>query len=113
MNTLEIVSGIKSLKIWEWDFPQLGRAITATWFYLTPYSHVDAVTDRLKQTALAQVPEGTVVQKQSSLQSSRLIVASFGEHESCNRAYGRTMYMVPSSENTIYITVTTYVVSFF
>ena len=38
MNIREIFSCSKSLKIWEWDFPQLGRPITATWFYLTPHS---------------------------------------------------------------------------
>jgi len=38
MNICEIFNGFKSLKISEWDFPQLGRAITATWFYLTPHS---------------------------------------------------------------------------
>jgi len=48
--------------------------------------------DRYEQTALAQVPEGTKIQKQSSLQPSRLTVSTFGQHESCNRTYGRTMY---------------------
>ena len=38
MNICKIFSGFKSLKIWEWDFPQLWRAITATWFSLTPHS---------------------------------------------------------------------------
>ena len=47
--------------------------------------------DSWEQTALAQVPEGTVVQKQPSLQPSHLIVSSFGQHESCNRTYGKTM----------------------
>jgi hypothetical protein len=46
----------------------------------------------LLKTASAQVPEGTVVQQQPSLQPSCLIVSSFGQHESCNRNYGRTMY---------------------
>jgi hypothetical protein len=45
------------------------------------------------QTALAQVPEETVVQKQPSLLPSCLIVFSFGQHESCNRTYGRTIYL--------------------
>jgi hypothetical protein len=45
--------------------------------------HVDAVT------SLAQVPEEIVVQKQPLLQQSCL-VSSFGQHEICNRAYGRT-----------------------
>jgi hypothetical protein len=48
--------------------------------------------NRLEQTALAQVPEAIVVQKQLYLQTSCLIVSSFGQHESCNRTYGRTMY---------------------
>jgi len=38
MNIREIFNGCKSLKIGEWDFLQLGMAITATWFYLTPQS---------------------------------------------------------------------------
>jgi hypothetical protein len=42
-------------------------------------------------TLLAQVPEETVVQKQPSLQHSRLIVFSFGQHGGCNRTYDRTM----------------------
>jgi len=40
---------------------------------------------------LAQVPEGTVVQKQSSLQTSRLTVSCFGQHERSSRTYGRTI----------------------
>jgi hypothetical protein len=50
--------------------------------------------DRLARIALAQVSEETVVQKQPSLQPSHLIVSSFGQHESCNRIYGRTMYII-------------------
>jgi hypothetical protein len=38
MNIREIFSDLTSLKIWEWDFPQLERAITDTCFYLTPHS---------------------------------------------------------------------------
>ena len=88
MNICEIFNGFKSLKIWEWDFPQLGRAITATWFYLTPHSMLTLW--QKEQTALVQVPEGTEVQKQPSLQSSCLPVSSFGQHKSCNRTYGKT-----------------------
>ena len=50
--------------------------------------------DRLEQTALAQVPEETVVQTQPTLKSSRLIVSRIGQHESCNRTYDRTMYLI-------------------
>jgi len=46
--------------------------------------------DRREQTALAHEPQGTVVQKQPSSQPSGLTVSSFGQHESCNRTYGRT-----------------------
>ena len=53
--------------------------------------HVDA--DRRKQTPLAQIPEGTVVQNQPSLQTSHLIVSIFGQHEGFNRTYGKSMYM--------------------
>jgi hypothetical protein len=53
---------------------------------------VDAMTD--EQTALAQLPEGTKVQKLPSLQPYCLIVSSFGRRESCNRTYGRTMYKI-------------------
>ena len=48
--------------------------------------------DRYEQTAFAQVPEGRAVQKQPSLQPSCLTVSTFGQHESSNRTYGRTMY---------------------
>jgi hypothetical protein len=34
---------------------------------------------------LAQIPEETVVQKQPSLQPSRLIVFGLGQHESCKQ----------------------------
>ena len=54
----------------------------------TPYWRCD----RWEQTALAQVPEGMVVQKQPSLQPSHLIFSSFGQHESCNRTYGTSYY---------------------
>jgi hypothetical protein len=47
--------------------------------------------DRREQTALAQVPEGAVVQKQPSLQPFCLIVSSFGQHVSCSRTYSRIM----------------------
>ena len=50
--------------------------------------------DRLEQTALAQVPEETLVQKQPSLQPSRLIFSSFGQHECCNRTYGEDYVVV-------------------
>jgi hypothetical protein len=53
--------------------------------------HVDA--DRREQTALRQVPEGTVVQNQPSLQPSHLICTTFGQYEGFNRTYGKTMYM--------------------
>jgi hypothetical protein len=49
---------------------------------------------------LAQVPEGTAVQKQPSLQPSCLIVSNFGQHESFKRAYGRTMYTPHHKEHT-------------
>jgi hypothetical protein len=48
---------------------------------------------RWKQTALAQVPEETVVQKQLTVQPSSLTVSSFGQQKSCNRTYGRTTYI--------------------
>jgi hypothetical protein len=47
--------------------------------------------DRREQTALAPVPDWTVVQKQPSLQPSHLIVSSFIQHESCNVNCGKTM----------------------
>jgi hypothetical protein len=50
------------------------------------------------QTALAQVPEETVAKKQPPLQPSRLTVSSFGQHESRNRTYSRTMYSVGTGE---------------
>jgi len=53
--------------------------------------HID--TDRFEQTALVQVSEETVVQKQLSLQLSCLTVSSFGQRERCNRTYDRTMYI--------------------
>ena len=81
----EIFSGFKSLKIWEWDFLQLGSAIKATW-HRNPCWR----SDRRQQTALAQLHEGTTVQKQPSVQPSRLTVSSFGQHVSCNRTDGRT-----------------------
>jgi hypothetical protein len=37
---------------------------------------------------MSQVPEVAVVQKQPSLQPSRLIATSFGQHEIYNRNYG-------------------------
>jgi len=36
---------------------------------------------------LAQVPEGTVVQKHHPYDPTRLIVFSFGQHESCNNLW--------------------------
>ena len=81
----KIFSGFKSLKIWEWDFLQLGSAIKATW-HRNPCWR----SDRRQQTALAQLHEGTTVQKQPSVQPSRLTVSSFGQHVSCNRTDGRT-----------------------
>jgi len=49
--------------------------------------------DTRKQTALAQVPERTVVQIQPSLQPSHLTVSSFEQHERQKRTYGRTSYI--------------------
>jgi len=47
--------------------------------------HVDAVTDYSK------LPwHKTVVQKQSSLRLSCLIISSSGQHKCCNTTYGRT-----------------------
>jgi hypothetical protein len=50
--------------------------------------------NRREQTVLAQVPEETLVQKQLTLQPSRLIVSSCGLHESCNRTYGKTAHRI-------------------
>ena len=53
--------------------------------------HVDAVTDSSK------LPCNKYLERQQSTNSHRynppprLIVSSFGQHESCNRTYGRTM----------------------
>jgi hypothetical protein len=44
MNICEIFNGFKSFKIREWDFLQLGRAITV----LDTPLHVDTVTDESK-----------------------------------------------------------------
>ena len=55
---------------------------------------------RCKQTAMAQVPEGTVVQKQPSLQPSCLTVSDFGQHKTFNRTYRRTMYTPHHKEYT-------------
>jgi len=76
------------LRVWKFEN---GKVNHSHMVLLDTPIHVDAVT--WEQTALAQVPERTVVQKQPSLQPSRLIVSSFGQQESCNRTYGRTMYI--------------------
>ena len=91
MNNREIFNGFKSLKIWEQDVQQLWRAITATWVSLTPHS-------MLTLWDSSKVPEETVVKKQPSLQPSSLTVSSYGQHDSCNRTYGRTMYSVGTGE---------------
>jgi len=49
--------------------------------------HVDGVIDASK------LLWHKVFHKHPSLKPSRLTVSSFGQHESCNRNYGRTMYM--------------------
>jgi len=72
---------VLSLKIWEWDFPQLWRAIRATWFSLTPHFMVT-----LWQTRANCLGTGTwrdSSSNQPSLKPYRLIVCTFGQHESC------------------------------
>ena len=77
-----------------WPFEQelspARRPIPDHLVFLDTPLRVDAVTD-LSKLPFAQVPEETVVQKQPSLQPCCLIVSSFGQHESCNRTYGRTV----------------------
>jgi len=53
--------------------------------------HVDDVTDASKllwHKYLRDSSPNTAI-----LTPSRLIVSSFGQHESCNRTYGRTSYI--------------------
>jgi len=89
-NICDIFNGFKSLKTWEWDFLQLEGATTATWFYLTP--HTMLTLWQTRANCLGTSTEGTIVQKQPSLQPSHLTVSSFRQHECGNRTYGRTMY---------------------
>ena len=63
---------------WEWQSQPRGF----TW-----HPTICWCCDRREQIALAQVPVGRVVQKQ------HLIVSSFGQQESCNITYSRTMYL--------------------
>ena len=91
MNILEIFSGFKSLKVWEWNFPQLGRAITATWFYLTP--HFMFTLWQTRANCLGTSTWRVHSPKITNIWTLRLILSSCGLHEIWDRTYGRTMYV--------------------
>jgi len=80
------------LRVWKFEnkiFHNLEGQSQPHWFYLTPHSMLMVWQTRANCLGASTWRDSSP--KTPSLQPSRLIVSTFGQHESCNRTYGSTM----------------------